>query len=94
MGKAFALDDQTDRIRHALRGVWHVRRQVEHFTGFDRNVAGPAILLDAQDHFTFKLVKEFGAVFVMVVAPFVRSTHNHDDVIRIDDAFIADRRLE
>ena len=94
MGKAFPFDHQTDGIRHALGGMRNMRWQVEHFTGFDRDVARTAVFLDAQDHFTFDLVEKLRTVLEVVIRAFIRAADDHHDVIGIDDAFVADRRLQ
>src|SRR5579884_1976100 len=92
--QALALDDQADRAGHALRRVRHARRQIEDLAGADRHVARAAVLLDPEHHLAFELVEEFRTLVPVVVAALVRAADHHDDEVAVDDALVADRRLE
>src|SRR5690606_6782967 len=92
--QALAFDHQADRAGHALRRVRHARRQVEGLAGADRDVAHGAVLLDAQDHFAFELMEPLRAFVPVVVGALVGPADRHDDEVAVDDALVADRRLE
>src|SRR5690606_3681456 len=62
--------------------------------GADAHVARFAVLLDAQDHLAFQLVEELRAFLPVVIGSGVGATDDHHDVVVVDDALVADRRLE
>src|SRR5579885_605591 len=74
--------------------MWRTRRQVEDLAGADRNIAPFAVILHAQHHLAFELIKKLRTFVPVVIAARVRAADNHHDEIAVHDAFVADRRLQ
>ena len=53
-----------------------------------------AVVLHLEHHLAFELVEEFRAFVVVVIGARVRAADDHDDEIAVDDALVADRRLQ
>jgi hypothetical protein len=53
-----------------------------------------AVLLHAQQHLAFELVEQLGADVDVVVGARVRPADDHHDEVVVDDALVADRRLQ
>ena len=52
------------------------------------------IFLDAQDHLALELVEPLRTVLEVVIGARVRAADDHHDVVVVDDALVADRRLQ
>jgi len=78
-----ALNHQSDRVCWTLRGVWCARGQEEDLTLLDMDVARLAIIDDLYGDITFDLIEELLALVIVVILAIVRSTHHHNDELRV-----------
>src|SRR5690606_15800285 len=81
-------------IRSALRRMRNAWRQIEHLAGPDRDIADATLFLDLQHHLAFELMEELGTFIPVIIGAHIRAADDHDDEVAIDDALVADRRLE
>src|SRR5688500_16103197 len=75
-----------------MGGVW---RKEKDLARADRDVHYLSALDRLQDHLAFELIEELGSLVEVKVLAVVRPADDHDDeVVILEDLFVAHRRLQ
>jgi hypothetical protein len=79
VGAAFAFHYQAYRVCKPLRRMRHMAGEEQDIACANRYIDRFTALHGFQQHFAFKLVEEFFARVVVIIAPRVGAAHDHDD---------------
>jgi len=76
--EAFSLQHQADRVGLSLGRVGDARREHEHFTLPNRDVAVATLLQDLHAHVTLEHEEELFALLDVIILADIGPTHDHD----------------